>query len=248
VKSTTLKSRFPAWFALLILLAMCTAMTPSRASAQQAPAEPAARHSDDSQRPDLTYKEIHEEEEHGDDIYRHSGVIKASARVLHLSVETTARLFEIVNVAIVILALGIPLYRFIPKYLRQRSEKVSSAIETARKKTEDANARLTAVEAKLAHLDDEIARFRSELEAEMQKDEAHIKAAIEEERARIVASAEQEIGAATAHARRGLRVFAAELAIEKATRQLVLTPETDRALIAEFVRDAGRDSGRGGAN
>lgn len=247
MKSTTLKLRFPAWFALLILLAMCAAAAPRRASAQQAPAEPAARH-DDSRRADLTIKEIHREEEQGDDVYRHSAVIKAAAGVLHLSVETTARLFEIINIAIVILALGIPLYRFIPKYLRERGEKVSSALESARQKTEDANSRLSAVEAKLAHLDDEIARFRSELEAEMQKDEAHIKAAIEEERARIVASAEQEIGAATAHARRGLRVFAAELAIEKATRQLVLTPETDRALIAEFVRDAGRDSGRGGAN
>ena len=56
-----------------------------------------------------------------------------------------------------------------------------------------------------------------------------------QESARIVASAEQEIGMAAAQATRGLRNFAADLAIDQASRQLKLTPETDRALIAEFV-------------
>ncbi len=63
------------------------------------------------------------------------------------------------------------------------------------------------------------------------------KPAIEEESARIVAAAEQEITVAAAQARRGLRHFAADLAIEQAAHQLVLTPETDRALISEFVRE-----------
>ena len=51
-------------------------------------------------------------------------------------------------------------------------------------------------------------------------------------------AAEQEIASATAQARRGLRALAAELAVDHAARQLVLTPEADRALIDEFVRDA----------
>jgi F-type H+-transporting ATPase subunit b len=38
-----------------------------------------------------------------------------------------------------------------------------------------------------------------------------------------------------------LRHFAADLAIDQAVKKLVLTPETDRALIAEFVNEAGRD-------
>ena len=45
---------------------------------------------------------------------------------------------------------------------------------------------------------------------------------------------------AAAQAKRGLRHFAADLAIEQAAKQLVLTPETDRALIAEFVSDAAK--------
>jgi F-type H+-transporting ATPase subunit b len=64
-----------------------------------------------------------------------------------------------------------------------------------------------------------------------------IKATIEEESGRIVAAAEQEIAVAAAQAKRGLRNFAADLAIEQAAKQLVLTAESDRALIAEFVGD-----------
>ena len=56
---------------------------------------------------------------------------------------------------------------------------------------------------------------------------------------------------AAAQAQRGLRHFAAELAVEQAARQLVLTPETDRALIAEFIGQVSSSStgnGKGGQN
>ena len=124
-----------------------------------------------------------------------------------------------------------------PKFLRSRGDKVRGDIESARKVTEDANARLNAVEAKLSSLGEEIAKFKAEVEEEIRRDEVRIKASLEEESARIVAAAEQEIGVAAAQARRGLRHFAADLAVEQAAKQLVLTPETDRALIAEFVGD-----------
>ncbi len=52
---------------------------------------------------------------------------------------------------------------------------------------------------------------------------------------------------AAAQAKRGLRNFAADLAIDQAAKQLVLTAENDRALIAEFVRDTAT-SGKGGQN
>jgi F-type H+-transporting ATPase subunit b len=96
------------------------------------------------------------------------------------------------------------------------------------------------VEAKLASIGEEIGKFRAEVERESTQDEARIKATLEEESTRIVASAEQEIGVAAAQARRTLRHFAADLAIDQAAKQLVLTPETDRALIAEFVGDVAK--------
>ena len=92
-------------------------------------------------------------------------------------------------------------------------------------------------------------KFRAQVEQESLEDEKRIKAALSEESARIVAAAEQEIGVAAAQARRGLRNFAADLAIEQAAKQLALTPETDRALIAEFVAGVAADgTGKGGKN
>jgi F-type H+-transporting ATPase subunit b len=149
----------------------------------------------------------------------------------------------VINVLIVVLGLGIPLARFIPKVLRKRAQTLQTDIESARKMTADANTRLSAIEAKLAGLDTEIDKIRAQVEEESKQDEVRIKSTISEESARIVAAAEQEIGVAAAQARRGLRHFAADLAIEQAAKQLVLTPEADSALIAEFLVDVGAHQG-----
>jgi F-type H+-transporting ATPase subunit b len=230
-------------FRLALFLGMAASVfsAPFRLPAQQ-PA-PAAAPAQTSAGYTLSSKELDKEEEQGENVYRHSPLVKSTARVLHLQVETTARIYEYINFAVLFLLVAIPLYRFLPRFLRQRSEKLSSDLESARKQTEDANTRLSAVEAKLAKLDEEIAKFRTQVETEMQADEARIRAGIEEESARIVAAAGQEINVAAAQATRELRHFAADLAIEQAARQLVLTPETDRALIAEFISSAGKLSG-----
>ena len=174
-------------------------------------------------------------------------MVQSLARMLHLNLETTITLLSAINFAIIFFAIVIPLGRIMPKVLRKRSETLSQDLKTAREATADAQARLSAVEAKLAGLGEEIEKFRAQVEQESLEDEKRIKAAIGEESARIVAAAEQEIGVAAAQARRGLRDFAADLAIEQAAKQLVLTPETDRALIAEFVAGVAADApGKGG--
>lgn len=175
-----------------------------------------------------------------ENVYRHTPLVQSLAKSFHLDVETTARLFEYINFAIIALAILIPLIRVMPKVIRKRSETLKHDLEAARKTTADANARLSAVEAKLSKLDSEIAAIRSQVEEESKHDEQRIKASIGEESDRIVAAAEQEIAVASAQAKRELRHFAADLAIEQAAKQLVLTPETDRALIAEFVGDAAK--------
>jgi F-type H+-transporting ATPase subunit b len=187
------------------------------------------------------------EEEQQNQAFRLEGpVVKWTAQTLHLSIETTADIYEVINFLIIGLAIVLPLYRFLPKYLRQRKEKLRSDLESARVASEDAKARLSAVEDKLSKIDVEIQKFRSEVEAESKQDEARIKASLAEESKRIVESAEQEISMAAAQARRGLRHFAADLAVDQAAKQMVLTPETDRALIAEFVGDVVRNGGAAG--
>ncbi|HTW80594.1 MAG TPA: ATP synthase F0 subunit B [Terracidiphilus sp.] len=182
-------------------------------------------------------------------IFRHAPIVASIGRKLGLSVETTAKIFEALNFLIILLAIVIPLAKFLPRLLRNRRETLSQNLRTARETTEDARARLNAVEAKLAGLDQEIARFRAQVEQDSLEDEKRIKASLAEESARIVTAAEQEIAAAAAQARRGLRTFAADLAIAHAEKQLVLTPETDRALIGEFIREVSASGpGKGGKN
>jgi F-type H+-transporting ATPase subunit b len=234
--------------ALLGLLTLATAVAPYRALAQQSPEPPAQpsveTRAQEAENPPRTPEAKTEEQEN--DQYRHAPIVQTLARLMHMDVETAARTFEIFNVSVVVLGIVIPLIRIMPRLLRKRSEKIRADIEAAKKTTDDANTRLKAVEAKLASLDDEIARFRTEVEQQIVQDEQRGKTALEEESARIVAAAEQEIGVAAAQARRSLRHFAADLAIEQAAKQLVLTPDADRALIAEFVSEAannGKTSG-----
>jgi F-type H+-transporting ATPase subunit b len=186
-------------------------------------------------------QEAPKSEQDESDRYRHAPVVQSLARVLHLNVETTARLAEFINFGIIFLLVAIPLGRMMPKVMRQRRQTLSHNLETAREVTADANKRLSAVEARLSGLDEEIANFRAQVEAESKNDEVRIKASLDEESARIVASAEQELTQAAAQARRELRNYATELAIEQASRQLVLSPETDRALIAEFIGDVAKE-------
>jgi F-type H+-transporting ATPase subunit b len=232
---------------LLGALTLATAVAPLRVMAQQSPeppAQPAVESTtQEAQNPPKT--EAAKAEEHENDEYRHAPVVQSLARFMHVEVETAARIFEIINVSILVLGIGIPLIRIMPKLLRKRSEKIRADIEAASKTTADANSRLNAVEAKLASLDQEIAKFRAEVEQQIALDEQRGKAALEEESARIVASAEQEIGQAMAQAKRSLRHFAADLAIDQAVKKLVLTPETDRALIAEFVSQTDGTNGGG---
>jgi F-type H+-transporting ATPase subunit b len=210
-------------------------LAPLRLAAQEtAPAaisQPAAAASETAK------PEAAKSEEEDNNIYRHTPLVTSAAKMLHLSVEATARTFEFINFAIIALAIIIPLVKFMPRVIRSRSQTLTHSIESARKVTDDANARLSAIEAKLAGLDEEIASIRVHVEQESAGDEARIKASLKDESNRIVAAAEQEITVAAAQARRGLRNFAADLAIEQAAKQLVLTPETDKALIAEFSAD-----------
>jgi F-type H+-transporting ATPase subunit b len=159
------------------------------------------------------------------------------ANLLHLDVETAATIFEYINFAVILLAVGIPIAKMLPAAMRKRSAKLSADLEVAQAKTQDANDRLKAVEEKLAGLDSEIAAIRKQVEEQMREDEVRSKVLLEEETARIVAGAEQEIAMAAAQAQRGLKQFAADLAIDRAVSQLTIDAETDRALFAEFAMD-----------
>jgi len=242
---SVLRSHFSAGLALfVVLLIPVVSLAPMIGSAQQAVTQPVSAAS--GQKAAASEQKSAREES---DIYRHSATVQKLAKLLNVDVETAARGFEIFNFAIIVFGIGIPLARIMPKMLRARRATLTKSIDDARLATTDARSRLSAVEAKLANLDVEIAAFRTQVESESVGDEARIKATIEEERQRIVAAAGHEIAQAAAQAQRGLRQFAAELAIDRAVSQMELSPAADREradrdLIGQFASDfSGRTDG-----
>ncbi len=169
--------------------------------------------------------------------------MRAIAHYGHVSTETAAQIFEDLNSAVLLIAIAWALFKFVPKMFRNRSEKLQKELVEARLATDDANRRLAEVEARMLRLDSEVDSIRQQMERESVEDEKRIHAAMEAERERIVASAEQEITATQAAAQRDLKKFAADLAIDNAMRRVQLSSDTDRALVREFGKSLGKDSG-----
>ena len=224
-------------FVLMVVLAAGVVAAPHRLAAQETAAATTAA----TPAAETAKAEAPKTQEEQNNVFRLEGpMVKWTAKTFGLTAETAAHLFEFINFGVIVLLVGIPVVRVLPKIFRKRSQTLGANLKTAREATADANARLSAVEAKLAGLDNEIKAFRAQVEQESLEDEARIKASLAEESARIVQAA--------AHAQRTLRHFAADLAIEQAAKQLVLTPENDRALIAEFVGQVSSDAKKGAQN
>ncbi len=236
------------WLGLLLAVAALM-VAPRGAAAQQSAAGAPTTASAPANGSGAAQPAPAKSDDDGDAAFLHSPVVQSVARMLHLKLDTTVAILLGINFAIIFFAVAIPLKRTMPKILHKRSQTLSQDLTTARQATADAQARLSAVEAKLAGLGEEIKKLSAQVEQESVEEEKRIKAALVEESARIVTAAEQEIDVAMTQAKRGLRNFAADLAIGQAEKQIKLTPETDRALIAEFVAGvAGDAAGKGGKN
>lgn len=179
--------------------------------------------------------EKREEEQDSNEKYRHSAAVVKLGSMMGMNAEQAATAFTALNFLILAAGVGFLGLKILPKAFRDRSSAIQKGLVEARSATEEAGARLRAVENRLAKLDDEIASMRRQVESDTLREEERIKQSVETETAKIVAAAESEIQSATAAARRELQRHAAELAIDHATRQLEITPDTDRLLIKGFA-------------
>jgi F-type H+-transporting ATPase subunit b len=238
-----LKRSFRLKFAISLVAVLLAIAPPSRSFAQaEKPTQP--------QGPASSYEKMDAPETNSEEEgYRHSAAVQAIAKYLHTDTETATQIFEDFNSAVLILAIAGFLIKVLPKAFRKRSETISKELAEARSATEDANKRLSAVEARLAKLDTEIEAIRRQTEQEIVEDEKRIKAQIEEERKRIIESAEQEIEAFSAAAQRDLKKFAADLAVERALQRIHLGADADRILVQNFTSElANTQNSKGGQN
>jgi F-type H+-transporting ATPase subunit b len=196
-----------------------------------------------AQSPETSKQEANENDE-----FLHSPAVKKLGAMIGLNAEQAATAFTVVNFLVLAGFIGWFLAKTLPKTFRNRNTAIQKDLVDARTATEEAGARLSAVEERLSKLDEQIATMRAQAEKDSAHDEERIMASVEEDKRKIVAAAEQEIAAATALAHRQIQQYAAELAIDQAARKLVVTAETDRMLVQSFARRLMGDDAKKGQN
>ncbi len=233
---------------LTIFFLALIAMPLHRLPAQEMAGGQSASRSSEATTPAANSPEANETERDENKKYKESPSVRKIGSLVGLSPEESAVAFEVANFIVLAALIGLLLAKTLPKTFRDRNSAIQKNLADARSATEEAQIRLSGVEARLAKLDDEIAALRAQADKASAIEEQRIQASLAEETEKILAAAEQEIEAATTHAQRQLQQYAAELAIEQAARKLVISAETDRLLIQNFARRLGADDSKEGQN
>jgi F-type H+-transporting ATPase subunit b len=245
VKLSSLKKVFPC----LVIAAVLFAPVP-RAFAQAEPSNPTPANANDGRlsTPEAQSPEKNKEEVDENDQYLHSPSVRKIGAMFGMSPEQAATAFTVANFLVLAVFFGWFLVKTLPKTFRNRTSSIQKGLVDARAATEEANSRLSSVEARLSQLDSQIAALRAQAEKDAANDHERILSSVEEDKQKILAAAEQEIASATALAQRQIQQYAAELAIDQAARKLVVNAETDRLLIQSFARRLTGDDSKEGQN
>jgi F-type H+-transporting ATPase subunit b len=243
MRSRLLKSISTAALALLLFTPM---RTPFSAQAQETPPTPQAQGHDREpaagQSPEKGKLKAPMDENAGEpDSLRRSPTVLWLARKTGMTPNQAYWTAVGVNFAIVFFLIALLMRKKLPGYFSGRTAAIQKGIEEARKMSEEARTRLAEVEGRLARLDADIAAMRSEAEENARTEERRIQESSEEERRRIVSSSQQEIDMAASAARRDLKAYAAELAIDLAEKKIRVNEKTDEALVREFTTRLGKD-------
>jgi len=237
------RRRVTFWAAAALAL-LFFVIAPARLLRAQESAKPAseARAEQKSEQEPNKAKGEHEVKEGGEaDAIRNAPAVKFIARHTGLTNNQAYWLCIGLNFAVIFFAIAGLLRKKLPGYFGGRTAMIQKGIEEARKTSEDARRRLADVEGRLSRLDTEIASMRREADENAKAEEQRILAAGEEEHRRIVASAEQEIEMTANAARRELKAYVAELAVELAEKKIRVSKDADEALVRAFTTQLGKD-------
>jgi F-type H+-transporting ATPase subunit b len=227
--------------AIVALLLFTPIFIPAALRAQERSATPQAQAP--GHEPAPATGEVKDKEKGGEE----SNPVRNSAAVQWLAKKTGLTLDQAYwvcigfNFAVVFLFIAIMLRKKLPGYFSGRTAAIQKGIEEARKMSEEARQRLSEVEGRLARLDADIAAMRGEADENAKAEEKRIQQSSEEERQRIVSSAQQEIDMAANAARRDLKAYAGELAIDLAEKKIRVDRNADEALVREFTSRLGKD-------
>jgi F-type H+-transporting ATPase subunit b len=172
---------------------------------------------------------------------KHSPGVEFVARKTGLTLNQAYWALVFFNFAVVLVILWMLLRKILPAVFKSRTEAIQKRMEEARKASEEARQRLADVESRLSRLDSDIANMRREADETARAEEERIRNSAEEERKRIVHTAEQEIAMAANSARRELKSYVAELAVDLAEKKIKIEQSADQNLVREFASQIGKD-------
>jgi F-type H+-transporting ATPase subunit b len=175
------------------------------------------------------------------DHFKYSKSVVRISHLVGISTEAGYWVFVFINFAIVAGFIYWGSRTNLAQAFRARTTAIQKGIEEARRASAEANARLEQIQGRLSKLDSEVAGIHAAADADFSAEEQRIKRAAEEDARRVVEMAESEIAAAAKNARRELRTYAAELAVELAKKNIKVDAQTDAALVRDFVSQLGKD-------
>lgn len=182
-----------------------------------------------------------EESEEENAALKYSPAVTKLGKTVGLGPKASYWLFTGLNFAVVIAIVVWFLKSKVVSGMRERNVSIRAAMESAKKASDEANARLAGIEARLAKIDAEVAALKTQAETDFKVEEQRIQQQAAEDAKHVVEAAEQEIAAAAKSARRDLRVFAADLAVSLAEKKISVDRDTDESLVRSFVDQLGKD-------
>jgi F-type H+-transporting ATPase subunit b len=120
---------------------------------------------------------------------------------------------------------------------RKRSDDISQKIAEGTRAREAAENQRRAVQEKMSHLDEEVARLRADAKRAAEAETHRLRALAKEDAQAIERAGQAEIAAAEQAARLDLKLLAGRLAVERAEALLrdQMTPTTEAAVFRAFV-------------
>jgi F-type H+-transporting ATPase subunit b len=154
------------------------------------------------------------------------------------------------NFAILAAGLGYLMSRHLPPFFRSRTGEIQKGIAEAQQMKSDAEKRAAEMAEKLKALGADVENFRVNAAAEMKQESERIRQDTAAQMQRLEDQAAVEIESATKTARRELKQYAADLALELAEQGIRarLDGPTESALVDGFVSDLSAASKQGSKN
>ena len=135
------------------------------------------------------------------------------------------------------------LRRPLREFLQTRAQGIEEGLASGRRAQEEAAAKMSSIEARLARLDEEIDGLKQQATRESEEERRRIIDSSHAEAEKIVAAARREIKGLQRSARMELKAHVARLAVDLAEERLRrdLEPSQDQRIISRFVRSLKED-------